>query len=63
MFSESFFRSMKINKCNSNERDEENKNVKNKTENNRSNKDLFKFIRTFENLMLELFVIQTQIVN
>ena len=57
MFSKSFLRNIKINKCNSNERNEENKNVKNRIKNNRSNKDLFKFIRTFKDLMLKFFVI------
>ena len=54
MFSELFSRSIKINEYNLNER---NKSIKNKIENNHSNKDLFKLISTFEDLMLELFVI------
>ena len=41
MFSESFSRNIKINEYNSSER---NKSIKNKTENDRSNKNLFKFI-------------------
>ena len=48
---------MKIDRCNSSENDKKNKNVKNRIENNRSNKDLFKFIQAFENSMLEFFVI------
>ena len=57
MFSELFFWNIKINKYNSNECNEENKNVKNRIENHRSNKSLFKFIRAFEDLMLKSFVI------
>ena len=41
MFNKSFFRSIKINEYNSNERNE---NIKNKIEDDRSNKNLFKFI-------------------
>ena len=41
MFSESFSRSIKINEYNSSERNE---NIKDKIENDRSNKDLFKLI-------------------
>ena len=48
---------MKTDKCNSNERDKKNKNVKNRIENNRLNKNLFKVIQTFKDLMLEFFVI------
>ena len=58
IFNESFFQNIKINEYN-----REDKNVENKIKNNRSNKDLFKFIRAFEDLMLELFAIQTQIIN
>ena len=57
MFNELFFQSIKISKCNSNECNEKNKDVKNKIKNNRSNKNLFKFIRAFKNLMFEFFVI------
>ena len=57
MFNESFSRNIKVNKCNSNERNKENNDIKNKIENDHLNKDLFKFIRTFEDLMLEFFVI------
>ena len=57
ILSELFSRSIKINKCNSNERDEENNDIKNKIKNDYSNKDLFKFIRAFKDLMLEFFVI------
>ena len=41
MFNESFSRNIKINECNLNEH---NKNIKNKTEDDRLNKDLFKLI-------------------
>ena len=41
MFSESFLRNIKINKYNSNER---NKDIKDRTENNHLNKNLFKLI-------------------
>ena len=57
MFNKLLFRSIKINKCNLNEREKENKDVKNKIKNDRSNKNLFKFIRALESLMLESFII------
>ena len=41
IFSEPFLRSIKINECNSNERNE---NIKSRIENDYSNKDLLKFI-------------------
>ena len=57
MFNKLLFRNIRTDKYNSSRRDEKNKNFKNKIENNRSNKDLFKFIRAFKNLMLEFFAI------
>ena len=44
MFSKLFSRNVKINKYNSNKRNERNKNVKHKIRNNHLNKSLFKFI-------------------
>ena len=44
MLSESFFRSIKINKCSLNKRNEVNKEIKDKLKDNYLNKDLFKFI-------------------
>ena len=44
MFNKSFFRNIKIDKCNSNENNKENKYVKNKIEDDRLNKDLFKLV-------------------
>ena len=57
MFNELFLRNIKINKYNSNERNEKNKDVKNKIENDYLNKSLFKFIRAFKNLMFKFFEI------
>ena len=44
MFNESFSRNIKINKCNLNERNEKNRDIKNRIEDDHLNKSLFKFI-------------------
>ena len=44
MLNESFFRSIKINECSLNKRNEVSKEIKDKLKDNYSNKDLFKLI-------------------